>query len=59
MRGEKVVLHQAVFEFVDGFRLLSVELKYITIFHILINAIEVVYGPSVFCWGVQHVNAKS
>ena len=54
----KVMFHQRVRKGIDGFRMLTIELQHIVVFHVLIDAVQIVDGPCFFRRGVQQVNAK-
>ena len=50
--------HERVLEGIDAYCLLTIELKHKTFLHILIDAVEIVDGPGVFCSGVEEVDTK-
>ena len=43
---------------IDGLRLGTIELEYVAVFHVLIDAVEIVHSPGVLSWGVQQIDAK-
>ena len=54
----EVVLHQRVGEGIDGTGALAVELEYMAMLDVLVDAVEIVDGPGIFGRGVEHVDAE-
>ena len=56
---EEILFHQTIVEAEDGLGILTVELEHIAVFHILINAIQIIDSPSVLLGSIEHVDAKA
>ena len=57
--SHEIAFHFAVVDGIDGFGLCPVKLEHIAVFHVLVNAVEIVHGKGVFGGRVEQVDAES
>ena len=57
--ADEVMLHQTVLETVDRLGLQTVELEDVSVFHVLIDAVQIVDGPCLLRWCLEQIDAEA